>query len=297
VPSFNDDIQGTGAVALAGIFTAERTSGRRLADERVLILGGGAAGLGIARQIRVGMVEAGLRGEALANAIAVLDSKGLIVGGADIDAYKRELAWTPRQAAGFGLDADRSFARVVERYRPTVLIGTSGQAGAFTRAIVTTMASHVERPVILPLSNPTASCEADPQDLYAWTAGRALVATGSPFPDVGHAGRRYRIGQGNNVYIFPGVGLAVLGSGRSNVPDLAFTAAAAALAGEVTAAEIDSGLLYPPIARLRAVSHAVARAVMRALAAADGSTLDEREATRIVESLSWEPEYVPYEPE
>jgi malate dehydrogenase (oxaloacetate-decarboxylating) len=178
-----------------------------------------------------------------------------------------------------------------------VLIGTSGQPGAFTREAVTAMAGHVDRPVILPLSNPTASCEADPRDVVAWTDGQALVATGSPFPDVEWAVRRRRIGQGNNAFVFPGVGLAVLAGEFRGVPDLAFTVAARALAAAVTDTELESGLLYPPITRLRAVSQAVGLAVLSALAADAGRPIEPEAAASCIRELTWEPEYVGYEPE
>ena len=293
LPSFNDDIQGTGAIALAGLLTAQRRTGRKLEEERVAILGGGAAGLGIARQIRTGMAAAGLRGDSLTLAIAVLDSKGLIVDDTPIDHYKKELAWPAAQAAALALGpGKRSLLDVVRKFQPTVLIGTSGQAGAFTDDVLTTMAANVEQPVILPLSNPTTSCEAHPTDIYACTEGRALVATGSPFPDVPYGNRRYRVGQGNNAYIFPAVGLAVLTAGLSQVDDRMFFAAAKALAAAVTDDELDAGLLYPAINRLRSVSRGVARAVMMATA---GAAYSEKEADRAISAVMWEPVYPRYE--
>ncbi len=290
LPSFNDDIQGTGAVALAGILTAERLTGRTLADERVVIFGGGAAGLGIARQIRAGMAAAGLGGGALRRAIAVLDSSGLIVDRPGMDAYKKELAWDSDIAASFGLGGvRRGLPELVEAYRPTVLIGTSGQAGAFAADVLKTMARHETRPLVLPLSNPTSICEATPAEIYAATGGRGLVATGSPFPDVRHGEHSYRVGQGNNAYIFPGVGLAVLAGGFARVTDAMFEAAARALAASVTDAELHAGLLYPPIARLRDVSRRVAQAVLTACA------MSSRDADAAIGRAMWEPVYCPYE--
>jgi malic enzyme len=295
LPSFNDDIQGTGAVALAGVLTSERLSGRRLGEERVVIVGGGAAGLGIARQIGAAMAADGASPAVAGWPIAVLDSKGLIVE-AGTDSYKRELAWSTAQADALGLGADRSLAAVTERFRPTVLIGTSGQRGAFTREIVETMARFVERPLILPLSNPTPSCEVAPQDVYAWTRARALVATGSPFPDADYGGRRYRVGQGNNAFIFPGVGAALIAAGLSSVPDLVFDAAARALAQSVSQEELESGLLYPPISRIRSVSRIVARAVLTSLPMPDGECYSEDAAEQLLDALTWEPEYPDYQP-
>ncbi len=294
LPSFNDDIQGTGAVALAGMLTAGRITGRRLVDERVVILGGGAAGLGIARQIRAGLQAEGGADAGDVPRIAVLDSKGLIVADADMDAYKRELAWDPRTAARIGLERGRrTLADVVAAFRPTVLIGTSGQPGAFSREIVMRMAAEVPRPVILPLSNPTANCEALPADLYAWTDGRALVATGSPFPDVEVAGVRRRVGQGNNAFIFPGVGLAALAGNLERIDDRAFTTAARALAASVTEADLASGLLYPQANRLRLAAREVATAVLRDLLGdkdAEGMPVAER-----VAATMWAPVYPTFE--
>ncbi len=292
LPSFNDDIQGTGAVALAGVLTSERITGRQIGTERVLILGAGAAGLGITRQLRAAM-QAG--GDSAAT-IAVLDSKGLIVDDGPMDAYKRELAWPAATAAAAGLVAgQRGLHEVVKRFRPTVLIGTSGQAGAFDEAVVRAVTAGCERPVILPLSNPTSNCEAVPADLFHWSGGRALVATGSPFEDVSHEGRSYRIGQGNNAYIFPGVGLAVLAAGLATVSDGAFFTAARALAHSVTDAELESGLLYPPMSRLREVSRHVARALL--VSGAHGLPgLEADEADRRISQLWWEPEYGEYDP-
>ena len=227
LPTFNDDIQGTGAVALAGLLAAGHITGRRISAERVLVLGAGAAGLGIIRQLRSAMQADGAQGVPL---VAALDSRGLIVDDEPQDVYKRELAWPAAVAAGFGLvRGHRTLQDVVERFHPTVLIGTSGQANAFSESVVRAMTKHCERPVILPLSNPTAHCEARPQDLYDWTAGRALVATGSPFGPVQHGGRQYRVGQGNNAFIFPAVGLAALAAGLVHIGDQRFSAAARAL--------------------------------------------------------------------
>ncbi len=210
--SFNDDIQGTGAVALAGLLTAARVHGRSLTDERVLILGAGAAGLGISRQIRVAMAAQGLAGDGLRHGIAALDSKGLIIDDGSVrDAYKSEMAWSPDYASALGLARGKAgLLETCRAFRPTVLIGTSGQRNAFTEEVVREVAAQVERPVFLPISNPTELSEADPADLYRWTDGRALVAAGSPFPPVEFGGRSIRVGQGNNALIFPGIGLGAI---------------------------------------------------------------------------------------
>jgi len=296
--SFNDDIQGTGAVALAGLISAARIHGRPLAEERIVIVGAGAAGLGIWRQIRVAMQAAGLAGRRLEQAIAVLDRSGLIVDNGDVrDEYKRELAWSPETANGFKLnDANRDLLQVCEQYQPTVLIGASGQQGAFSEGIIRTIAAAVDRPVVLPMSNPTDISEAAPADIFEWTDGRALVAAGSPFDDVTVHERRVRIGQGNNAFIFPGIGLGALQSGTKVISDGMFHAAANALAQAVTQTELDSGMLYPGIGRLPEVSIEIARAVMREAVNANLVVpMDETEIDSRLRAGMWEPEYPDYE--
>lgn len=297
LPSFNDDIQGTGAVALAGILSAGYFTGRSIADERVIILGAGAAGLGIARQIRSAMKGAGMPKERRQTAVAVLDSRGLIVDdGSVTDEYKLELAWSPESALARGLDpGKRSLGDVVAALEPTVLIGSSGQRGVFTSDILRQVAAHVEQPLIFPLSNPTDNSEATPEDIVKHTEGRALIATGSPFPDVKYGDKLVRVGQGNNVFIFPGIGLALMVAGICKVTDNMLSASAGALANSVSDDERKSGMLYPPISRLREVSLNVAEAVIQAAAdegLCDAHTADT--APELLKSGCWEPEYPEY---
>jgi len=298
--SFNDDIQGTGAVALAGLLSAGRVHGRPLREERVVIVGAGAAGLGISRQIRSAMQADGLTGDALRKSVAVLDSRGLIIDDENLtDDYKREFAWSPALAEEFNLaGTDRGLLQVCEHFRPTVLIGTSGHRGVFSEAVVRSVAAVTERPVILPLSNPTEQSEVTPQDVYAWTDGRALVAAGSPFPDVETGGQTKRVGQGNNAFIFPGIGLGALQSGAREITDSMFNAAAIALAGTVTDQELASGLLYPPISRLEKVSLDIARAVIKdAVASGLVAHLDDAQIDARLMAGTWSPTYSDYEPD
>lgn len=297
--SFNDDIQGTGAVALAGALTAARVHGRSMQEERVLILGAGAAGLGISRQIRVAMAKQGLAGDELRHAIAALDSKGLIIDDRSVrDAYKAEMAWRPEYASALGLaSGGAGLLETCKAFRPTVLIGTSGQRNAFTEDVVREVAAHVDRPVFLPISNPTELAEADPADLYRWTDGRALVAAGSPFPPVEHGGRRIRVGQGNNAFIFPGIGHGAIEARARVVSDGMFYAAARALATSVSDEELAAGLLYPTIDRLTEVSRVVARAVMKhACSEGIGECLSDDEIDRRIVWNTWSPEYPEYVP-
>jgi malic enzyme len=289
LPSFNDDIQGTAAVAVAGVVAAARAAGRPLREERVVIVGAGAAGVGIARLLRTALAREGVAGEALAAAIALVDSKGLVVDARD--EYRRDLAWPAELAAARGLGAGSPLLEVVRALKPTVLLGVSGVSNLFGEELVRTMAQAVERPAIFPLSNPTSASEARPADLLAWTAGRALVATGSPFDPVAVGGRQVRIGQGNNAFIFPGVGLGVLVSEAREVTDAMFVAAADTLAAELAPDDLAAGSLFPRISELRRLTARVAEAVVRQ-AATDGVARNPSDdPAEAVASSMWEPVY------
>ena len=295
IASFNDDIQGTGAIAVAAVISAARRLGQSLTDQRIIIYGAGAAGLGITQQLRAAMIADGATAAAARQAIAVFDSRGLLVD--DVpqkEAYKEELTWPINfaEANGLGDPAQRDLAAVIRNFKPTVLIGTSGVARSFTEDLVREMAKHVDRPVILPLSNPTDKAEATPEDLVAWTDGRCLVATGSPFPPVPIGEGELQIAQGNNAFIFPGLGLGLMVGGIKSVTPAILAAAAHALAGKVTDAELQSGMLFPRTARMPEVSHAVAVAVVEA-AAKDGGgrSLSGSEAESAVTAATWTPDY------
>ena len=294
LPSFNDDIQGTGAVAAAGVVTALRVTGTPLREQRIVIHGAGAAGLGIARQLKATMIGDGLSEAEARDSIAVLDSRGLLAGQRAIkEPYKRELAWHTARADSLGLGSgERDLMAVVEKFKPTVLVGTSGQPGAFSREIVQAMVTGCQRPIILPFSNPTDYAEARPASLLKWTEGRALIATGSPFEPVELGGRRYEIGQGNNVFIFPGLGLGCLAARAREVTDGMITAAINALAAEVTDQELERGLLYPAISRLQQVSRRVAAAV--ADSAVQDGVADPADMAARLEAMVWEPRYRRY---
>jgi len=299
LPSFNDDIQGTAAVAVAGVMAASRVTGVPLARQRVVILGAGAAGAGIGRLVRDALRRAGVAGEDLLRAVALVDTHGLVTEEGAAGDYRRELAWPAALAAsaGLGAGAPHGLAAVVRALRPTVLIGVSGAAGAFTEEVVRVMAAGAERPVIFPLSNPTSQSEAAPADIAAWTEGRALVATGSPFAPVTHAGRTTRVGQGNNAFIFPGVGLGALVSEAREITEGLFTAAAEQLASEVRDEDLAAGGLFPPIADLRRVTARIAEAVVRrARDEGTGRPLADEEIPRAVAAAMWDPVYVELEP-
>jgi malic enzyme len=289
LPSFNDDIQGTAAVAVAGVFAASRAAGRKLTDERLVIAGAGAAGVGIARLFHSALRREGVTGEALRPTVAMLDSKGLVVDAQD--EYRRDLAWTGELASAHGLLAGSSLLDVVKRAQPTVLVGVSGVPGLFGEEIVRAMASQVERPVVFPLSNPTSKSEALPADVMAWTNGRALMATGSPFEPVDVGGRKVRIGQGNNAFVFPGVGLGVLVSEAREVTDGMFAAAADALAAQLPEEDLRSGSLFPRIAGLRAITARVAEAVVRQAESEGVARSVPEDPAEAVAAAMWDPVY------
>jgi len=295
VPSFNDDIQGTGACVLAGVLAAERVTGRTLAQERVLVLGAGAAGVGIARVLRDAFVRAGLGGAALARALAIVEIGGLLVqDGQPLDVFQRPFAWPVELAAAAGVKPGDDLETIVRALRPTALIGVCGQGRAFSKPVVQTLAESAERPLVLPLSNPTNQCEAAPADVVQWSAGRALIATGSPFEPVTYGGRTWRVGQSNNAFIFPGVGLGALVAEAREVTDGMCLAAAECLAGLVDDADLAAGSLYPPIRDLRRVSARIAEAVVRtARDEGVGRTLDDATIPDAVAAARWEPHYEP----
>ncbi len=298
--TFNDDIQGTGAVNLAAALAAVRATGTHLRDHRVIIYGAGTAGTGIADQLRAQMLADGLSEAEAAARFWALDRQGLVTSDMrGLSDAQRRCARDPAEVAGWRRDdalGGIDLAEVVCRVHPTILIGTSTRSGAFTEEIVREMAAHVRRPVILPMSNPTELSEADPADLIKWTDGQALVATGSPFDPVEYAGTGYAIGQANNALVFPGIGLGVIASRASRVTDGMLAAAAHAVAG-LTDTSTRGAPLLPPVEALRETSVAVAAAVARA-AWQDGvaRTFLEGDLTGHVRSLMWPPTYRPIIP-
>jgi malate dehydrogenase (oxaloacetate-decarboxylating) len=301
--SFNDDIQGTGAVALAGIFTAMKIKHEKLTDQVFLIHGAGAGGVGIAEQIKTALCEEGMSAEEARAKIFALDSRGLITTDRDLLPYKQKFAKDPASLEWLKDDRDLQLENVVKKAGVTVLIGTSGQAGCFSQPVVQAVLEHTDRPVIMPLSNPTDHAEAVPADLYLWTKGQALVGTGSPFPDVLYEGRSYQIGQANNVFVFPGVGLGTLASGAREVLPEFFTAAAKAVSACVSKEAMARGTLLPPVTELSEVSLKVAQAVGESAIAngvsrpcAFSSFQHQNDPSRLKElirKMRWTPDYLP----
>ena len=293
--SFNDDIQGTSAIGGAAVLAASRATGTPLTRQKVLIVGAGSAGIGIARQLRCLMARDGLKDDALREAILLLDKDGILYDGREIaEASARELAWPTALATArkLPLDCPCDLESAIRAFRPTVLIGVSAQGGIFTRAVVKAMAAHVARPVILPFSNPTSKAEATPADLIEWTGGKALVATGSPFDPVVWEGRTIRIGQGNNVFVFPGVGLGALVAEASRISDAMFTIAVDVLSQEVLDEDLAAGSLLPRLSGLRRITMRIAEGVVRqAREEGVGRAIDDREIAPCVEAAMWFPQY------
>ncbi len=294
-PSFNDDIQGTGAMTLAGVLSACRLRGERLRDQRVVIHGAGAGGIGVALAIWRGMIADGATPEDARARVYVLDSKGLLTADREMEDYKRPFAHARTAIAAWpSCDGAPELFETVEQARATVLLGLSGQPRAFDRRVVESMAKNTARPVIFALSNPTSSAEAAPADILAWTRGTALVATGSPFPPVTVAGEPVAIGQGNNAFIFPGLGFGAILSAAREVTDGMVQDAAYALVDFTK--EHYPGAVYPPVSELQRVSLLVAeRVILRAMkdAVATAPVRTASEVREYVASRFYRPEYLP----
>jgi malate dehydrogenase (oxaloacetate-decarboxylating) len=298
--TFNDDVQGTGAVTLAAVMAALRRTGTRMRDQRVVLLGCGTAGIGIADQLRSAMVAGGADPQDATRMFWGLGRRGLITQdmAGTLRDYQVPYARPGGEINGWARDDVGAIGllEVVRRVRPTILIGVSTIPSAFTEEIVREMAAHVERPIILPLTNPTSLSEAVPEDLMAWTDGKALIATGSPFPPVVRGEVVHTIGQANNAFVFPGIGLGTIVARAEHVSDGMLTAAAVAVAA-LTDVSAKGASLLPDVERLREVSFRVgiavaARAVEEGLARGPVDHLEER-----VRAAMWEPVYLPVAPE
>jgi malate dehydrogenase (oxaloacetate-decarboxylating) len=293
VCTFNDDIQGTGAVSLAAVLSAVKASGVPLSEHRVVVFGAGTAGIGIADQVRDAMVRVGLSDEESHNRFWCIDRNGLVTDNMeDLLDFQIPYARKEAEVSDWKQNDAIGLAEVVKHVKPTILIGTSTVAGAFKEEIIKEMASHVERPIILPMSNPTPLAEAKPADLIEWTEGKALVATGSPFEPVTYNGVTYVIGQSNNALIFPGLGLGTIVVRASVMTDGMFAAAAEAVASMVDTSQPGAPIL-PEVEELRNISELVAIEVAK-VAVAEGvarENLSDDDIKIAVKEAIWEPEY------
>jgi malate dehydrogenase (oxaloacetate-decarboxylating) len=295
ITSFNDDIQGTAAMVVGGLIAATRSVGTPFSEHTVVIVGAGSAGHGIREQIALVMAADGMDIEDAKRKIYVLDSRGLVTSDrAILSGIKRDLA-TPVELVADWEDEENPYSliNVVTNVQPSVLIGVSGKPGLFTEEVIRAMAKNCDRPIVLPLSNPTSHTEVTPSNAIRWTDGRAIVATGSPFAPVEFDGEVHRVGQANNVFIFPGMGLGVITVKAREVTDGMFLAAARALADKTDPELVLLGQIFPNIDDVRDVSRSVAMAVARA-------AIDEGVADRMddleeaIDSEMWTAEYLPY---
>jgi malic enzyme len=298
--SFNDDIQGTAAVLLGGILAALKHRHERLSNQRFVFLGAGAAGTGIARLVRLAMRAEGVAEDRIRRSIVMLDSKGVLFRARPgLDEDKREFALEADELHDLGISPEGGAAleAVVRAVHPTVLVGTCGTPGTFAEAAIREMARHCDRPLLLPMSNPTSKTEGVPAVLLEWTEGRAVVATGSPFPPVERAGRTHLIGQANNAFVFPGFGLGLMVAEAREASDAMFLAAARTLAQSVSEERLTSGAIYPAQSDLREVSRRIAVAVVReARDAGVGRAVEDDVIPSLVDADMWFPEYRPYIP-
>jgi malate dehydrogenase (oxaloacetate-decarboxylating) len=300
--TFNDDIQGTAAVVVAGIFGALRLTGGKMSDHRLVFAGAGASAHGIAELFVSALVEEGMPVEEARKRIWTCDTKGLAVSDrAGLEGFKKEFARDRAELASWKVadPAKITLEETIDNAKPTILIGVSATPGTFTESMVKKMAAMNDRPLVFPLSNPTSKSECTAEQAVTWSGGSAIVATGSPFAPVMHDGVKHRIGQCNNAFIFPGVGLGVCVGKAKHVSDGMFLEAAKALATHVTEADIKESAVYPQLSTIRDCSHSVACAVIRRAVKeghADPEVLVNLEET--VRRAMWFPEYLPirYEP-
>ena len=288
---FNDDLQGTGAVALAGLLAALRITGEALEDQRIVFLGAGTAAIGCADMMVTNMVQNGLSVEQARKQFWLIDSKGLVTTGRGDKLAEHKIPYA-REEGG-----EVTLLDVVKQVKPTILLGMSMQGGAFTEEVIREMHKHTAHPIIFALSNPTSKSECTPEQAYTWTDGSAVYASGSPFAPVMFKGRNYKPSQGNNMYIFPGVGLGATLSGSEQVTDTMFFAAAKTLAALVGEQDLAVGCLYPDLKKIRDISAEIAAAVWKISWAEGNATkaLPDDPLERIKEHMYY-PRYTPYEP-
>jgi malate dehydrogenase (oxaloacetate-decarboxylating) len=295
--SFNDDIQGTAAVATGTLLSAIAVTGVPLAEQRIAIFGAGSAGCGIAGLLMAALVEAGIDPKEAARRFFMVDQDGLLVEGMNaIVGFQRPFLQDRTAVSPWAIETPGrvTLLDVIRNAKPTTLIGVSGQPGSFSEQIVRAMAENNRRPVIFPLSNPTSRAEATPVDIEKWTEGRAIIGTGSPFPPLIRDGQAFKVDQTNNSYIFPGVGLGVIAVQARRITDTMFMAAAKALAALSPARNDPAANLLPPVTALRDVSIAVARATALQAHKEGLTDIDEGGIEAAIHAKMWSPKYLPY---
>jgi len=296
--TFNDDVQGTAAVATGTLLSAVQVTGIPLHQQKIVIVGSGTAGCGIAELVVHAMIEDGISEAAAREQIYMIDRYGLLVEGMkDLLPFQQKLLKSKQSIAGWQCSSPNEITLqdVVKNLHPNVLLGVSGQAGLFNEALIREMASHVKQPIIMPLSNPITHSEAVPADLVTWTENRAVIGTGSPFGNIVRDGQLFRVDQTNNVYIFPGIGLGLIAVGATYVSDKMFMVAAKALASCSPARKDSKANLLPPLTEVREVSYKVALAVAReAVKSKFAKPMDEATIEAHLKAHIWSPDYVPY---
>jgi malate dehydrogenase (oxaloacetate-decarboxylating) len=290
----NDDIQGTAAVTLAAILSALNATKKKLKEQKIVLFGGGSAGIGIADMLVSELIAEGLSLEEARAKIYVIDIDGLIhFSSKHVTEMQKPYIQSQARLKSWKIHSDHiSLLDVIVNAHPTILIGVSAQGGAFNQQIIEEMARYTERPIILPLSNPTSKAECTPEQAIEWTRGHAIVATGSPFPPVEYQGKTYQISQCNNVYIFPGLGLGALGSGAKEITEGMFLEAARTLAKFSPAIKDPTASLFPSIEEARSVSHKIALAVAKK--ASDEGVATVSDIKKGIEAHIWDPKYPVY---
>lgn len=298
IPSFNDDIQGTGAMALGGLMAATE-QGKTLADHVFLVSGAGAGGVGVASQIMYGLMHVGLTREQAKQRIYVLDSRGLILSDREgLEPYKMIFAHDRASLTNWSYaNENPNMMDTIRNAKVTALMGLSGQGGSFNQRVIDAVMHNTTRPIVFALSNPTDLTEVLPKDAICWSDGHAVVATGSPFDPVEWKGKVHHIGQGNNTFVFPGIGWGVIASGASTINQEMMTAAAIALSTQVSVERLTQGAVFPPIPQLEQVTDAVARAVAQAAVSSGVATHSHEQIEAKLAKRDWEPVYPTFVPD
>ena len=302
LPSFNDDIQGTGAVVLAGLLSACKIKREVLAYQRIVVVGAGAGGVGVAKIIQDGLVREGLTREQARKQMFIVDEFGLVVEGISSDTYKKPIMQFKKTYQDWQISGEiPSLLEVIQQAKPSILLGLTGVSGLFTQDVIEAMAENNDTPVIFPLSNPTSNVEAVPEDIYKWCAnkgsGNAIVASGSPFNDVISNNKTYTIGQGNNAFIFPGLGFASVLGECTKITDSMILESAYALADYTAENFIIDEKIYPPISDLQSVSMHITKRVL-SLAIKDKTAtlknIENMNLDELIQDNAWKAEYLPY---
>ncbi len=290
---FNDDVQGTGAIVLAAVISALKVTRQSFRDQRLVVFGSGTAGCGIADALRDAMIHDGASREEAISQIWLVDKPGLLTDDmADLRNYQQPYARPAAEIKAWGVDGTPDLLTTIQHVKPTILLGTSTIHGAFTKPVIDAMCAGVDRPIILPISNPTSRIEAMPSDVIPWSDGKALVATGIPLDPVPYKGVDYQIGQANNALLYPGLALGTIVCRAKHVTPNMLVAAADAVAGQVDPTE-PGALLLPPVAHLRASSTMVAAAVVQAAIDDDVATVRPDDVVQAIQDAMWEPVYGP----